>query len=62
MPMHTVSMVELLGIYAGLLAGWGLWHARRRATAVPAEVEVARPAGPPHERGAAARRHLGTQP
>ena len=52
-------MVEMFGIYALLLAGWGVWHARRDPEAepvAPPEVE------PTAERGAAARRLLNTLP
>ena len=59
-------MFELFAIYALLLGGWGLWHARRQAEPVaPPEVEPAvttAVAPPAHERGAAARRHLSTLP
>jgi hypothetical protein len=54
------TMVEMLGIYALLLTGWGLWHARRQVAEVapvePPEVE------PAIERGDAARRLLNTLP
>jgi hypothetical protein len=52
-------MVEIFGIYALLLAGWGLWRARREAEPdpiAPPEVE------PSIERGDAARRLLSTLP
>jgi hypothetical protein len=56
-------MVEMLGVYALLLAGWGLWHARRQV----AEVAPVEPVEPPEvepsiERGDAARRLLSTLP
>jgi hypothetical protein len=61
-------MVELFAIYAVLLAAWGLYSQRRAAGAAVAggaEPEAAAlaagaPAVPTRERGAAARRHLGT--
>jgi hypothetical protein len=64
-------MVELFGIYALLLAGWGLYAQRRAATAgEDAETTAALNAAPPTptitvtriERGAAARRHLSPTP
>jgi hypothetical protein len=59
-------MVEMLGVYALLLAGWGLWHARRQVAEV-APVEPLEPVEPPEvepsiERGDAARRLLSTLP
>jgi hypothetical protein len=56
------TMVELFGIYALLLAGWGLWQHRRHVAAGSVEpvADVAEPGVPQHERGAAARRHLNT--
>jgi hypothetical protein len=60
------AMVELFGIYALLLLGWGLWRARTTAAgsdaAADAPVAARRPASVAHERGAAARRHLSTLP
>jgi hypothetical protein len=61
-------MVELFAIYAVLLAAWGLYSQRRAAAdgaAGDAKPEAAAgavgaPAVPTRERGAAARRHLGT--
>lgn len=56
-------MVEVFGIYALLLAAWGVWHARRRAEPLtPPEAEPTVVASPAHERGTAARRHLSTLP
>jgi hypothetical protein len=66
-------MVELFGIYALLLVGWGLWH-QRRAGAAGGERPAASAAAPAapivpvapvvvtplSERGSAARRHLST--
>jgi hypothetical protein len=64
-------MVEMFGIYALLLAGWGLYSQRRAAArgedAATAAALAAAPATPTiavraHERGSAARRHLSTTP
>jgi hypothetical protein len=53
-------MLEMFGIYALLLAGWGLWRARRE---VPAPEPIAPPeVEPAIERGDAARRLLNTLP
>ena len=53
-------MLEMFGIYALLLAGWGLWRARREV-AEPEPI-VAPEVEPTIERGAAARRLLNTLP
>jgi hypothetical protein len=59
-------MVEMFGVYALLLAGWGLWkaHAGSSDSAPDDAASVAAPVAPTaaHERGAAARRHLRTLP
>ena len=55
-------MVELFGVYALLLAGWGLWRARVAAAAESQDESPAPPLPAAHERGAAARRHLSTLP
>jgi hypothetical protein len=63
-------MVEMFGIYALLLAGWGLYRERRAAARSDEEATAASLYGAPatpttvptRERGAAARRHLGTTP
>ena len=58
-------MVEMFGIYALLLTGWGLWRARRDTG--DAAVAAGEPVAPPEveptvERGHAARRLLNTLP
>jgi hypothetical protein len=63
-------MVEMFGIYALLLAAWGLYRERRAAAAAESDEAAASETlyGPPatpttvptRERGSAARRHLGT--
>jgi hypothetical protein len=62
-------MVEMFGVYALLLAAWGLYSQRRAAAkGEEAETVAALDAAPPTptitvtriERGDAARRHLGT--
>jgi hypothetical protein len=60
-------MVEMFGVYALLLAAWGLYSQRRaRAACEEPETVAALDAPPPTitvtriERGDAARRHLGT--
>ena len=61
-------MVEMFGIYALLLAGWGLYRERRAAArsdeAAASEALYGSPVTPTtiptRERGSAARRHLGT--
>jgi hypothetical protein len=62
-------MVEMLAIYALLLAGWGLWHVRRArgpeaepVAAPDVEPSVTAVVAPLHERGSAARRHLNRLP
>jgi hypothetical protein len=58
------TVVEMFGIYAVLLAGWGLWHHRRAVASGPesSESPPAEPVAVKHERGAAARRHLNAGP
>ena len=51
-------MLEMFGIYALLLAGWGLWQHRRTAADASAAAPEPVPTTDRHERGAAARRHL----
>jgi hypothetical protein len=62
-------MVEMFGVYALLLAAWGLYSQRRAAGAcedpeTPAPLDVPAPTSTITvtriERGDAARRHLGT--
>ena len=63
-------MVEVFGIYALLLGAWGLYRERRAAATQSDEAAAAAtlydapptPRIPTRERGAAARRHLGTTP
>ena len=62
-------MVEMFGVYALLLAAWGLYSRRRAANAAEEAETESVEVGPPVpttitvtriERGDAARRHLGT--
>ena len=64
------TMVEMFGIYAVLLVGWGLYRERRaaarsdeQAAADTLHEQPATPTvAPTRKRGTAARRHLGTTP
>jgi hypothetical protein len=61
-------MIEMFGVYALLLTAWGIYSQRRAAAHGDEDAALAAAPSTPaivvpvRERGAAARRHLGTTP